>query len=245
MTTRVKCVIEYDGSNYVGFQIQPNGLSVQQAVEACLADALGHPVRIVASSRTDAGVHARGQVIAFDYHSSVPRERLVRVMNHRLPTDIRMLSCETAAESFHPRYDARAKIYRYLIYRQLEGSVFWHNRSWVYTYQLDMERMQAAASQLVGTHDMSCFCAAGSEVKDRVRTIYTCEWQAEGPLWTLTIEGNGFVYHQVRNMVGTMAEIGRGFWEPDYINSLIASGDRNLAGPTAPAAGLYLEKVIY
>lgn len=245
MSIRVKAVIEYDGTGYVGYQVQPNGVSVQEVLETCLAEVLGQPVRVISASRTDAGVHARGQVIAFDCNLLMPIDRLARVVNHRLPPDIRILNCEEVPPTFHPRYDARTKVYRYLIYRQVEGSAFWYRRAWLYHQDLDFEQMQSAAARMIGTHDMSCFCASGSEVKDRVRTIYDCRWEKEGPLWTLTVEGNGFLYHQVRNMVGTMAAIGRGYWEPEYIDELIASGDRSRAGMTAPAAGLYLEKVIY
>lgn len=245
MAIRIKCLIEYDGTGYVGFQVQPNGLSIQGVLETSLSEVLGHQVRVISASRTDAGVHAHGQVIAFDSTSSIPTERIRRAINHRLPADIRVLSCDEVVSSFHPRYDAQGKVYRYRIYRQLEGSAFWYQRAWLYNQALDYDRLQAAARLMIGTHDMSCFCAAGSAVANKVRTIKECQWQDEGSLLSLTVVGDGFLYHQVRNMVGTMIEVGRGFWEVDYIDKLLASGDRNQAGPTAPAAGLYLEKVIY
>jgi len=245
MVTRVKCLIEYDGTDYVGWQVQPNGLSIQEVLEDCLSEILGHTVRVRSASRTDAGVHAYGQVIAFDTTSTIPVERIYRIANHRLPTDIRMLTSEVVAPDFHPRYDARVKNYRYLIYRSLPGAVFWQHRAWIYPLSLDIDRMQAAAARLVGKHDMSCFCAAGSSVKDHVRTIEECSWHEEGSIWAFSVTGDGFLYHQVRNMVGTLVEIGRGFWQPDYIDDLLVSGDRTQAGPTAPAAGLYLQQVIY
>lgn len=245
MTIRIKCVIEYDGTAYVGFQLQPNGLSIQEVLEKSLGGVLGHPVRIVSASRTDAGVHANGQVIAFDTSSAIPTERLSRVVNDHLPADIRILKCEAVSAEFHPRYDAHRKKYQYLIYRTLAGSAFWQQRAWVYLQPLEWEKMQKSAAKMVGCHDMTSFCAAGSAVKDKVRTIDQCYWQEDGPIWTLNMSGDGFVYHQVRNMVGTMIEIGRGFWEPDYIDFLFQNNDRTLAGPTAPAAGLYLQQVIY
>lgn len=245
MAIRIKCLTEYDGTAYVGFQVQPNGLSIQEVLENCLEEILGHQVRIVSASRTDAGVHAYGQVIAFDTSSTIPPERITRAVNNRLPADIRMVSSEAVTTEFHPRYDARSKKYQYLIYRTLSGSAFWQHRAWIYLHPLDWEKMQKSAAKMVGRHDMTCFCAAGSAVKDKVRTIDQCYWQEDGPVWTLNITGDGFVYHQVRNMVGTMVEIGRGFWEPDYIDFLFENNDRTLAGPTAPAAGLYLQQVIY
>ncbi|MGE5453886.1 MAG: tRNA pseudouridine(38-40) synthase TruA [Methylocystaceae bacterium] len=245
MISRIKCIIEYDGTPYVGFQIQPNGLSVQEVLENTLTNIFGQSVRVSSASRTDAGVHAHGQVIIFDVTTGIPAERICRVANDNLPADIRILKSEQVPANFHPRYDARGKTYRYIIYRKLEGSAFWHPRAWIYRLPLDLDRMQAAAAKLVGTYDMSCFCASGSTVKNRVRTIQECSWLEEGAICTLTVTGSGFLYHQVRNMVGTMTEIGRGVWEPEYIDWLLTSGDRNQAGPTAPAAGLYLEQVIY
>lgn len=245
MTIRIKCLVEYDGSGYAGYQIQPNALTIQEVLENCLAEVLSHPVRVMAASRTDAGVHARGQIIAFDTESHIPPARIARICNQRLPGSIRMLQSEVVGHSFQPRFDAQSKTYQYLIYRQIPGAVFWHQKAWIYTLPLDFAAMQQAASRLVGEYDMSCFCASGGVVQDKVRTIYDCSWIQDGPIWKFTVQGNGFLYHQVRNMVGTMVEIGRGFWEPLYIEGLIASKNRNQAGPTAPAAGLYLDKVIY
>lgn len=245
MTNRIKCQIEYDGTNYVGFQIQPNGLSIQEVLEKTLADIFGQPVRIISASRTDAGVHAHGQVIVFDSITAIPVDRISRVVNDQLPADIRVIKSEQVPANFHPRYNAQRKTYRYIIYRALEGSAFWYSRAWIYRLPLELSRMQAAADKLVGSHDMSCFCAAGSTIKNRVRTIHECYWSEVGEVCTLTVTGSGFLYHQVRNMVGTMTEIGRGVWEPEYIDWLLAIKDRKQAGPTAPAAGLYLEQVIY
>lgn len=237
--------MEYDGTNYCGFQIQPNGLTVQEVVEGVLKEVLGHPVRVMAASRTDAGVHACGQVIAFDTSSTIPAVRLPLAMNNRLPPDIRILTGEEVSSSFHPRYDARIKKYRYVIYRRRQGSAFWFNRAWLLYIPLDVDRMKEAASYLVGTHDLTSFCAAGSEVKDRVRTIMSCDLADKGDRLELDIAGDGFLYHTVRIVVGTLVEIGRGYWSPQYMDYLLKVKDRKKAGPTAPAAGLYLMEVVY
>jgi tRNA pseudouridine38-40 synthase len=242
---RIKSVIEYDGSNYSGFQFQLNGLSVQEVLEKGLAGTLGHKTRVMAASRTDGGVHARGQVIAFDTTSNIPAARIPQVTNNHLPPDIRMLTSEDADPGFNPRYGARSKEYHYLMYRKLEGSAFHQRYAWVYNLPLDTEVMREALAKAKGQQDFSSFCASGSQVRSHVRTITRAELFEEEPWLRLEVEGDGFLYHMIRILMGTLVEVGRGFWGPDDMERILLGRDRRKAGPTAPASGLNLIKVVY
>lgn len=245
---KVKFTVAYDGTNYHGFQTQDNpGLpTIQDELVRAIQVVTGENVKITCAGRTDAGVHARGQVIDFLTGSRIPDDRFHLAMNSLLPGDIAVIYAETVAEEFHSRFSALGKHYRYTILNQRIPSPF-HRR---YSHQvyppLDVKAMQDAAACFVGTHDFRAFCAAGSPVKDFVRTIWRCDLtQGEENLLILDVMGNGFLYNMIRIIVGTLVDVGKGKIPPDDIPQIIASMDRTLAGTTAPPQGLCLMKVWY
>ncbi len=242
---RLKLLLEYDGTPYAGWQVQKNGDTVQARVEGALREVLREEVRIVGSGRTDAGVHARGQVAHFDAASTLPPENIRDGANTFLPPTISIIEVFEAPPDFHARYSAAAKIYRYLVLRRKVRSPLWAGRAYHFPNPLDLGLMAAAAEQLRGKHDFRAFTAAGSSVKDTVRKLSRLEITTEGELLSFEFESDGFLYKMVRNLVGTLLEVGKGKIEPGEVAAVIESRDRKLAGPTAPACGLYLEKVIY
>lgn len=245
----IKLTIAYDGTNYHGFQEQRGtGLvTVQEVLEKCLSRLVGREVRVIGAGRTDAGVHARGQVVNFDACGwNIPTERIVLALNGMLPRDIAALKAEEVGPEFHARYSALAKIYRYTIYNSRIPSPFWRLYSHFVPRPLDVQAMARAAQRLVGTHDFASFQAAGSPVKHTVRTLFSADVCREGKeLVHLTFRGDGFLYNMVRIMVGTLIEVGLGKRDPDDIPAILAARDRTRAGPTAPPEGLCLERVEY
>jgi tRNA pseudouridine38-40 synthase len=243
---RYKCIISYDGSSFSGYQVQPNKRTIQSVIEAVLAKMhKGEPVKISASGRTDAGVHALGQVIHFDSALPISVEKWELALNSLLPDEIVVLTVEKVHEGFHARFDASGKEYRYFLQLSRKRDPFRRNYAYQYPYPLDIERMKSACQYLLGTHDFSSFCSARTEVEDKVRTIETIEIsQAEGTL-SIRFVGNGFLYNMVRILVGTLLEVGSGSRNPEEIKTILEKKDRRLAGKTAPAHGLYLWKVFY
>ncbi|WP_214829826.1 tRNA pseudouridine(38-40) synthase TruA [Exiguobacterium algae] len=240
---RIKLTISYDGTNYAGYQVQPNGNTIQAEIEAVLTRMHGGKVKVVASGRTDARVHALGQVLHFDTSLGMPADRFVKALNAMLPDDILVKDAEEVDASFHARYGAKRKEYRYVV-RQ-EDDPFRRHYAVTVTYPLDVERIRQAIRLLVGTHDFTSFSVTKAEVVDRVRTIYAAELlETEGELIFRFI-GSGFLYNQVRIMVGTLIEVGRGKYEPADISRMLAARDRRVAGITAPPHGLYLWNVNY
>jgi tRNA pseudouridine38-40 synthase len=243
---RYKCIISYDGTNFSGYQVQPNKRTVQSEFEAALAKLhKGKGVKVFASGRTDAGVHAKGQVIHFDSPLSIPESRWPAALHSVLPSDIAVLSVECVSGTFHARFNAIGKEYRYFLYLSAKRNPFKRNYAYQCPYSLDLEAMQAAAQHLLGTHDFTSFCSAKTEMEDKVRTIKEIHFSMEGELLTLQFVGNGFLYNMVRILVGTLLEIGSGDRKPEDIPELLAKKDRRLTGKTAPAHGLYLWKVFY
>lgn len=240
---RIKLTIAYDGTNYAGYQVQPNGNTVQAEVETVLAKMHGQAVKVVASGRTDARVHAKGQVIHFDTHLSMPADRFVKALNAMLPDDILVHLAEEVDSSFHARYGAKRKEYRYFVRTDVDP--FRRHHAVTVTYALDQERMREALRMLVGTHDFTSFSVTKSEVVDRVRTIYEAELVEAGDEMYFRFVGSGFLYNQVRIMVGTLMEVGRGKYEPADVSRMLAAKDRRSAGITAPPHGLYLWNVNY
>lgn len=245
----IKLTIAYDGTNYHGFQEQRGtGLpTVQEVLEKCLLELTGRVVRVIGASRTDAGVHARGQVVNFDATGwSIPAERIPLALNGILPEDIAVLAAEEVAPHFHARFSARAKVYRYTIYNSRIPSPFWRLYSYFVPRPLNIEAMQEAGRYLEGRHDFASFQASGSAVKETVRTLFQVEVEREGrELIHLLFRGDGFLYHMVRIMVGTLIEVGLGKREPREVLAILAARDRKAAGPTAPPHGLCLERVEY
>lgn len=247
MERKVKFVIAYDGTDFHGWQTQPGLRTVQDEIEQVLRRVVGHPLNLVAASRTDAGVHARGQCAHVVTTTPMPAGNLGRSLSHRLPADIEILSAQEAAPNFHATQSAVCKCYRYrLLNRPRQPrEVFLRRTTWHVWYRLDLAVMQAAAAALVGTHDFVGFATAGSPRQTTVRTIQSATVERIGDELVIEFVGDGFLYNQVRNMVGTLIEVGRGHWPLDRIGRVLSSGDRTEAGTTAPPQGLCLEWVRY
>jgi tRNA pseudouridine38-40 synthase len=241
----IKLTIEYDGTDYCGWQAQPNGKSVQQTIEAALEQILGAKVRLNGSGRTDSGVHALGQVANFICDGEVDLWRLQRGLNGVTPRDIAIRCVEAAPENFDARRDARLRHYRYRIWNDRWPTAIERRTSWHVHAPLDLTAMEHAIACLAGEHDFASFQAAGCEAAHSVRRVYQSSLRRERELVTFDIEANAFLRHMVRNIVGTLIEIGRGERSADAFAELLAARDRTLAGPTAPPEGLFLMEVRY
>jgi tRNA pseudouridine38-40 synthase len=240
-----RITLAYDGTNYRGWQVQPEQPTIQGVLQECLAAMAGHPVNVVGAGRTDAGVHAHAQVAHFQLNPSIPTDGLLRGLNSLLPEDIRIREADPAPDGFHARYDARSKTYCYFLDRSRVASPFRSRFTHHYPHRLDAENMQRACKNFVGRRDFAAFCAAASEVKTTERECTVSRLSEEGNELVYEIAANGFLHHMVRNIVGTLLEVGRGKLVPDDIENLIESRDRRLSGPTAPARGLHLMRVEY
>ena len=241
----IKLLIEYDGSKYYGWQKQPNILTVQEDIEIAINRITNEDVILFGSGRTDKGVHATGQVANFHTNSRIPENKFRDALNCVLPDDISIRLSEEVSESFHSRYSAIGKEYRYLIYNNKVRSPIHRNYSYHVPFSLDMVLMKEAAKAFVGTHDFMTFMSSGSAVKNTVRTIHNISLEKNGDVIELKVSGNGFLYNMVRIMTGTLIEIGNGRMDYNKICDIIESKDRIKAGHTAPPQGLYLEKVLY
>jgi tRNA pseudouridine38-40 synthase len=249
-----KVTLSYDGTDFSGFQRQANARSVQAELEAALAPIERAPVTVAGAGRTDAGVHALGQVASFKLTSGITENALFQALNATLPEDVRVLSAEAAPPGFHARFSARSKVYRYRISNTRVMSPFQRRYAWHISRKLDLEAMRAAARELLGEHDFSSFQATGArnakKVKTSRRTLTHSEWTEEslaggGRLLTYEIAGTGFLKYMVRNVIGTLVEVGDGRRTPKSIRDLVLSRNRASAGPTAPPSGLYLVRVDY
>lgn len=242
----IKLTLAYEGTAYAGFQRQKNALTIQAVLEDRLAAVTGERPRIIGAGRTDAGVHALGQVVNFHTASRIETHRFVPALNSLLPKDIAILAAEEVPMEFHARRDARRKTYTYRIWRPAVRPVFERNRAYHFPRPLDLPAMEAAARLLLGRHDFAVFCSAGStKVKTTVRTIFAAGWEEEGPLLSFTVTADGFLYRMVRNIVGTLLQVGLGKHPPEWIGELLVLGRRPAAGPSAPACGLFLVAVEY
>lgn len=240
----LKLIIQYDGTKYCGWQKQPNSSGIQGTIEYAIYEITKEKVNIIGSGRTDAGVHALGQVANFKTNSSIPTARIPDALNAKLPKDVSIIDCQEVSDDFHSRYSATGKIYRYLIYNKPYRSPLYKDISYHVRYELDIEKMRLEAKSLLGTHEFKGFMSSGSSVKDTVRTIHNISIEYSGDLIVLEVEGNGFLYNMVRIIVGTLVDIGRGRIDKP-LEEIIASQDRGEAGHTAPAHGLFLKKVHY
>lgn len=240
----LKLTIQYDGTKYCGWQKQPNSSGIQGTIEYAIYEITKEKVNIIGSGRTDAGVHALGQVANFKTNSNIPAARIPDALNAKLPKDISIIDCQEVSDDFHSRYSATGKIYRYLIYNKPYRSPLYKDISYHVRYDLDIEKMRVEAQSLLGTHEFKGFMSSGSSVKDTVRTIHNISIEESGDLIVLEMEGNGFLYNMVRIIVGTLVDIGRGRIDKP-LEEIIASQDRGEAGHTAPAHGLFLKKVHY
>lgn len=246
MMQRYKGTFAYDGTNYSGYQIQPNGNTVQEEIEKALSKMhKGKAVHVTASGRTDARVHARGQVIHFDSPLTLPAKRWVKALNGLLPKDISFLHVEKVESDFHARFDATGKTYKYFLYTGDVRDPFKRNYAYHFQFPLHIGKMKQATKELVGTFDYTSFCSAKAEVANKVRTISEIEIEQHRYQVIFTVTGNGFLYHMVRIIVGTLLDVGTGKIEVASIPHILAEKDRTLAGKTAPAHGLYLWEVFY
>jgi len=243
---RYKCIISYDGTYFSGYQVQPNKRTVQSEFENALQKMHKRElVKTVASGRTDATVHARGQVVHFDSPLSIPVEGWKRALNSLLPADIQVRSVEEIDPDFHARFDVKAKEYRYRLLTSEEPCVFKRNFTYHYSFPLDLVAIREATLRLTGTHDFTSFCASKTEVQDKVRTIYEINIEKQDDELIFSFIGNGFLYNMVRILVGTLLEVGRGQKDPIMMDTILSGKDRSLAGKTAPGQGLYLWQVYY
>lgn len=245
----IRLTLAYDGTDYFGWQRQARGRTIQGVVEDAIEQITGTRSKVLASGRTDAGVHALGQVAAFRTESPLTTATLVKALNAILPDDIAVLAAEEVPLTFHPIRDARRKRYRYLIDDDPIRPVFFRRFVWHYPRRLDAERMRRAAKCLVGKHDFAAFETSGAKRKTSVRSVSELEVSraiTEAPsLIAIDIEADGFLYNMVRNIVGSLVEIGRGARSVEWLKEVLASQDRRLAGPTAPPQGLFLVSVTY
>jgi tRNA pseudouridine38-40 synthase len=246
----LKLTVAYDGAGYVGWQRQAEGTSIQGVLEEAIAAIEGHAVTVTGAGRTDAGVHAIGQVASVRVSSAIACDSYVRALNVSLPQDIRVRRVEEVPESFHARFDARHKTYRYRILNAPIASPFEARYAWHVTFPLDIDAMRSALAHCLGEHDFATFQGTGSTVRDTIRTIEqatiaSATTEAGDPLVLVTLTGTGFLRHMVRNIVGTLVEVGRGRWQPDDMRRLLAAKDRTEAGRTAPPQGLFLVQVAY
>ena len=242
---RLLLTLQYDGTRYHGWQVQRNALTVQEVLQDAVERITGVRSGITGCSRTDAGVHALMFCCAMDTGSPLRGERMVRALNACLPGDIAVTGCREVSPDFHPRYMAAGKRYRYQIWNGPARNPFYNRYALHRMGRLDEEKMNRTASLFVGTHDFSAFCASGSEVEDRVRTVRSAHVEREGDLLRFRVEADGFLYNMVRILVGTLLDVQSRRLEEARILEALRTGDRSLAGFTAPAHGLFLEEVFY
>ena len=242
----LKMTLAYDGTEFCGWQVQPDQVTVQGAVQSALTEIDGAPVIAHGSGRTDAGVHALGQVASFNLNNPIPVENLSRAMNHVLPDSIRVLHTAEAAPDFHARRSALAKTYEYRIWRGEVCTPFLSRYVYPHPYPLNEDSMKQAAPLFAGTHDFRSLATAGGEEKQNtVRTIYSSQLHRDGDCLIYRVRGNGFLYRMVRNIVGILLDVGRGNLKPDDTARILESKQRSEAGATAPARGLFLVEVEY
>jgi tRNA pseudouridine38-40 synthase len=242
---RILLTLRYDGTAYHGWQVQPNGVTVQQVLQDAVEAVTGVRSGITGCSRTDAGVHADMFCCTFDSDTALRGDKLCCALNFHLPRDVSVYAAHEVAEDFHPRYMAAGKRYVYRIWNGTQRHPVYDRYALHRKARLDEALLNRAAAQYIGTHDFAAFCAAGSDVQDTVRTVRACCVERQGDLVLFSVEADGFLYNMVRIMVGTLLEIADGRLDADAIDGILASGDRSQAGPTAPAKGLCLQQVFY
>lgn len=241
----IKLTIEYDGTNFSGWQIQPSARTVQEEIGKAICKIIKKPVKINGSGRTDAGVHALGQVANFKGEFSIPVERIPIALNSILPKDICIKEAKEVHEYFHARYNAKGKKYIYKIYNGCVRSPLFRNYAYFVPQELNIEEMKEASKYFIGEHDFKGFMASGSSVVDTVRHIYDIDLSLKEDMITIEVMGNGFLYNMVRIITGTLVDIGVGKIRKEQLANIILSCNRDKAGHTAPAQGLYLAEVYY
>ena len=242
---RVLLRVAYDGTNYCGWQKQNNGVAVEAVRNKHLSELLGTEISVIGASRTDAGVHAMGNVAVFDTDSRIPGEKFAYALNQRLPDDIAILDSKEVAPDFHPRYCKCNKTYEYRVLNRKFPLPTERLYSYFLYYNIDVEKMQEAARHLVGTHDFASFCSANAQVKDTVRTVKFIYVRKENDIITIQVNGNGFLYNMVRIISGTLLQVGMGRMSVMDVKNILDARDRTKSGPTAPAVGLTLVEINY
>ena len=242
---RYRLKVAYDGTNYCGWQVQPNEVTVEGVLNETLSDLLNEEIEVVGASRTDSGVHADGNYCIFDTETNIPAEKIAYALNQRLPEDISIIKSEEVEIDWHPRYQNSVKTYQYtIVNREMPDPVRRLYSFFTYS-KLDVDKMKEAAKYLEGEHDFSCFCSSGAQVESTVRTIESLEVTQNGDEIAIIVKGNGFLYNMVRIIAGTLLEVGEGKIEPSKMTEIIDSKDRGLAGKTAVARGLKLVEIKY
>lgn len=242
---RLLLTLRYDGTRYHGWQVQPNGVTVQQVMQDAVERLTGVRSGLTGCSRTDAGVHANMFCCTLDTACPLRGDKMAAALNAHLPADVAVYGCREVPADFHPRYMAAGKRYVYRIWNAPARNPFWQGYALHRQRRLDGRRMDEAAAAYCGTHDFTAFCSAGSAVEDRVRTVRRCGVSRQGDLVTFTVEADGFLYNMVRIMVGTLLDMDAGRIPWDALPAILLSRDRDRAGATAPACGLYLDEVFY
>ncbi len=242
---RIRMIVEYDGTRYVGWQLQSNGVSIQQRLNEALGRVTGEEIRVHGSGRTDSGVHARAQVAHFDTAARMPADKFAVAANMFLPRDIRVLYSEETDGNFHARFSAKEKSYRYTVQTGPHARVLTRDTALHVHTPLDFIELRAAALEALGTHDFAAFMSTGGSVESTVRSILCSDWSQQGPYLYYDVTGTGFLYNMVRILAGTMLEIGSGKCASGTIAEALRSQKRSDAGPTAPAQGLCLMRVRY
>ena len=242
---RIRLRVAYDGTNYSGWQIQPNAPTIEKKLDEAIYALTGENVHVTGASRTDAGVHALGNVAVFDTASSIPADKFTYALNRYLPEDIIIQQSDEVESDFHPRHCDTRKTYCYSILNTEFGLPKKRNYTWNVPGNIDISKMQEAAEYLVGEHDFKSFCAVNAQVKTTVRTIYACSVTKADDIITIRVTGNGFLYNMVRIIAGTLIQVGGGQIEPEQMEQILAARDREAAGPTAPAHGLTMMGIEY
>lgn len=243
---RFKLVVAYDGSNYCGWQVQNNGKTIEGELNRCLSELLKEEIVVIGASRTDSGVHGRGNVAVFDSETRIPGEKISYALNQRLPDDIVIQSSCEVDKDFHPRYCNTIKTYEYKILNRKFPDPMYRLYADFIHYPLNIEAMQEAANYIVGEHDFKSFCSAGAQVKSTIRTVYSLDvTKDQDDIVRIRITGNGFLYNMVRIIVGTLTRVGLGNGKPEEVEDIMKACDRSKAGPTAPARGLSLIEIQY
>lgn len=243
---RIRIVVAYDGTDYCGWQIQPNGITIEEILNREISKVTGEEIRIIGASRTDSGVHAMGNVAVFDTESTIPPERMAYALNRRLPEDIIVVSSDEVSPDWHPRYKVTvSKTYEYHIYNAPMPNPLKRRYSAFVSFSLDVEKMREGAAYLKGEHDFVSFCNVRTNVEDTVRTIENIRIFEQDSEIIIRITGNGFLYNMVRIIAGTLIRVGRGFYAPEKVKEILEAKERTEAGVTAPACGLVLVNIEY
>lgn len=245
MSTNHKIILMYNGTNYGGWQVQKNAVTIQEEVQKAFSTILRQPIELIGASRTDAGVHALNYVANAHFETDYDETRIISGVNALLPEDIRVKSVKECPDDFHARYDAKSKTYIYRIDTSIYGDVFKKPYVWRFKYPLNIEKMMQCPKYFVGKHDFSAFMSKGGQAKTFEREIYECTLEQDGDTLIMKIRGNGFLYNMVRIIAGTLVSVGRGFIEPQELPDIILSKERKRAGITAPPEGLMLYEIEY